>query len=57
MRLAFENLKLVLEPAGAASLSVVMTNRDQFKNKNVLIVSTGGNVDPAVFRQALDQDS
>ena len=56
MRIAFENLKLVLEPAGAASLSVVMTHRDQFKNKNVLIVSTGGNVDPAVFRRALDQD-
>lgn len=55
MRLAFENFKLVLEPGGAASLSVAMTHGDHFKNKNVLVVSTGGNVDAEVFRQALDQ--
>jgi hypothetical protein len=33
-----------------------MTHRDEFRNKNILIVSTGGNVDPAVFRRVLDQE-
>ena len=53
MRIAFDNLKLVLEPARAASLAAVMVHSRDFKGKNVVVVASGGNVDATVFRRAL----
>jgi threonine dehydratase len=53
VRAAFEHFKLVLEPAGAASLAVVHTQREAFRDKAVVVVASGGNVDPSVFRSVL----
>lgn len=53
MRAAFDHLKLVLEPAGAASLAAVHKHRDAFRGQAVVVVASGGNVDAAVFRRAL----
>ncbi|HEY4218727.1 MAG TPA: threonine/serine dehydratase [Gemmatimonadaceae bacterium] len=51
---AFKMLKLVLEPAGAASLGVVLSRANEFRGKNVVVVASGGNVDASIFARALD---
>ncbi|PZQ00023.1 MAG: pyridoxal-5'-phosphate-dependent protein [Variovorax paradoxus] len=55
MAAAFRTLKLVLEPAGAASLAAVLAQKTALQGKTVVLVASGGNVDPEVFRQALDR--
>lgn len=51
--LAFRYLKIVVEPAGAASLAALLRNKSEFSGKTVVVVCSGGNVDPAVFVRAL----
>lgn len=51
---AFNMLKLVVEPAGAASLGIVLSRKAEFSGKNVVVIASGGNVDPAVFSSALE---
>lgn len=53
MAFAFRNLKLVLEPGGAASLAAALQGRAPLAGRTVLLIASGGNVDPAVFRRAL----
>jgi threonine dehydratase len=54
MAVAFQDLKLVVEPGGAASLAVLLNNRERFKGRGpVLIILSGGNVDPEMFQRAL----
>jgi threonine dehydratase len=53
VRYGFETLKLVLEPGGAAALAAVLSGKIDVKDKTTVIVLTGGNVDSAVFQQAL----
>jgi len=55
MRAAFEHLKIVLEPAGAAALAAVQRHRQAFRDQTVVVVASGGNVDAAVFQRALAQ--
>jgi threonine dehydratase len=52
MRIAFRQLKLVLEPGGAASLAVVLSGQ-LAGDGPVCVVATGGNVDPGFFAQVL----
>ena len=54
MALAFERLKIVLEPGGAAALAAALFHPDQFEGDTVIAVATGGNVDPDLFATALD---
>ena len=54
MGLAFERLKVVLEPGGAVSLAAALFLSDEIKGDAVIAVTTGGNVDPAVFLRALE---
>lgn len=49
MRIAFERLKLVLEPSGAASLAALLGGKVDVKGKTILVVATGGNVSLADF--------
>ncbi len=44
MKTAFERLKLVLEPSGAASLAALLEGKIDVAGKTVLVVATGGNV-------------
>ena len=53
VRAAFEHLKVVLEPAGAASLAALLAHREVFRGQTVVLVASGGNVDRMVFSQAL----
>jgi len=50
---AFEELRLVVEPGGAAALAALLSGRLAAKGKTVAIVLSGGNVDPAVLARAL----
>ena len=49
MKIAFERMKLVLEPSGAASLAGLLSGAVDVKDKTVLVVASGGNVSLADF--------
>jgi len=53
MRFAFENLKIVAEPGGAAALAAVLAGKVETKGKSIAVMISGGNVDPAFFREIL----
>ena len=53
MDLAFQHLKIVVEPGGAAALAAALTGKFDCTGKIVLVVLSGGNVAPEQFRQAL----
>lgn len=53
MALAFARLKIVLEPGGAVALAAALFLPDMVQGDAVIAVATGGNVDAAVFRDAL----
>ncbi|MGN6168570.1 MAG: threonine ammonia-lyase [Solirubrobacteraceae bacterium] len=54
MRFAFEQLKLVLEPGGAAALAALLAGRVEFESgARVAVILSGGNVDPARFCELL----
>lgn len=44
MRVAFERMKLVLEPSGAAALAALLDGVVDAKGKTVVVIATGGNV-------------
>ena len=54
MALAFDRLRVVIEPGGAAALAAALFHPSEFTGDAVVAVATGGNVDAKVFRQALD---
>jgi threonine dehydratase len=56
MAIAFRTLKLVVEPGGAAALAALLSGKVDLGGKNVVVICSGGNVDPAMFAQALRQD-
>jgi threonine dehydratase len=53
MKFAFRNLKLVLEPSGAATLAALLEGGLDLKGQTVAIVASGGNVDAENFARAL----
>jgi threo-3-hydroxy-L-aspartate ammonia-lyase len=53
MRFAFERLKLVIEPSGAAALAALLTGRVDVRGKRVGVTITGGNVDAAAFARCI----
>ncbi len=57
MAQAFERLKIVVEPGGAAALAAALHRADEIEGDAVLVLATGGNVDRAVFLRALAADA
>lgn len=56
MRFAFERLKLVVEPGGAAALAAILAHRVELSgDSRVGVILSGGNVDPATFAGLLGQ--
>jgi threonine dehydratase len=53
MKFAFEEFKLVVEPGGAVALAAVMAGKVDVKGKVVVVMLSGGNVDPATFAACL----
>ncbi|WP_170444444.1 threonine ammonia-lyase [Ruegeria arenilitoris] len=54
MALAFLRLKVVLEPGGAVSLASALFRKNEIQGDAVIVVASGGNVDPQVFARALE---
>lgn len=50
---AFSRLRVVLEPGGAVALASALFHPDVVEGEAVIVVASGGNVDPAAFRNAL----
>ena len=57
MRQAFLELKVVAEPWGAIALAAALSGALDCRDKTVLVVLSGGNVDPADFIEALDRNA
>src|SRR5580704_13786655 len=53
MRFAFERMKLVIEPSGAAGLAAALTGRIDVRGKRAGIAISGGNVDAANFARLI----
>ena len=53
MVVAFNELKLVVEPGGAIALAAALEGRFPGNPRSIAVIASGGNVDPAVFREAL----
>jgi threonine dehydratase len=52
---AYFALNLKVEPTGALSLGAVLAHPERFAGKRVCCVVSGGNVDPLVYAQALQE--
>jgi len=55
MALAFQRLKLVLEPGGAVALAAALFLPDRISGDTVIAMASGGNVDADVFTLALSR--
>jgi threonine dehydratase len=53
MFLLMERTKLVVEPAGAASLAYLLSNGHHHKNMNIVSILSGGNVDMYLLGQVV----
>ncbi len=50
---AFKTLKLVVEPGGAVALAALLNDKIDVSGKTVVVVLSGGNVDPGLFARIL----
>ena len=53
MRTAFETLKLVVEPGGAVALAAALSGKLDCRDRTVVAVLSGGNVDAALYAEIL----
>ncbi|HSI89157.1 MAG TPA: pyridoxal-phosphate dependent enzyme [Pyrinomonadaceae bacterium] len=53
VRLYFGLVNLKCEPTGALTLGAVLENPSKFEGRRVCLVVSGGNVDPAVYRELI----
>ena len=49
-----ENLKIVVEPGGAVAASALLSDKLEIKNKIVIVMVSGGNIDNALFSQIVN---
>ena len=54
---AFNELKVVVEPGGAAALAALLSNKMDIQGETVLVTLSGGNIDPEMMRKALSLES
>jgi len=50
---AVRELKLVVEPGGAAALAALLSGKLETQGRATLVVTTGGNIDPAILARAI----
>ena len=55
MNTAFKYLKIILEPGGAVALAAAIFKKIDIRDKNVLVIASGGNVDKDIFENCLNQ--
>ena len=49
IKLAFQEMNLVLEPSGAIAVAALMENPKRFHQQSVVVIASGGNVDVETF--------
>lgn len=54
MRFAFDRLRLVVEPGGAAALAAVLADKIADAPEGSVVVLSGGNVDPGLYASVLN---
>ena len=54
IKIGYEWLKMVIEPGGAVALAASISKIELVKNKNVLVVLSGGNIDTDIFTESLN---
>lgn len=54
MAFAFRWLKIVVEPGGCVALAAVLSRKLDLEGRIVLVIASGGNVDPEVFERAIN---
>jgi len=54
MQLVWKHLGLSLEPSGAVGLACLMASPQQFQGQRVVVMLSGGNVDPPLFKNLID---
>lgn len=55
MVLAFNRLKVVVEPGGAVALAAALFHGNELESETVIAVASGGNVDPEIMASALSR--
>lgn len=45
MRIIWERMKIIVEPSSAVPLAIILENKEFFKNKSIVIIISGGNVE------------
>lgn len=55
MVLAFNRLKVVIEPGGAVALAAALFHGKELESETVIAVASGGNVDPGIMADALSR--
>ena len=45
MRTIWQRMKIIIEPSCSIALAAILINNEQFHNKRIGIILTGGNVD------------
>lgn len=50
---AVRELKLVVEPGGAAALAALLSGKLETSGRTTLVVTTGGNIDPQILARAM----
>jgi threonine dehydratase len=53
---AFRELKLVVEPGGAAGLAAALASGPALRGRTIVILLSGGNIDEATLKTALDSN-
>lgn len=54
MRFAFNELRIVTEPGGAAALAALLSGAHRCENRIVVTMISGGNVDPRLFGEIIN---
>ena len=56
MKVAYQYLKLVVEPGGAVALAAAVSGAYDCRDKTVAVICSGGNVDADIFAEAISLD-
>jgi threonine dehydratase len=56
MRFAFENFRVVLEPAAVVGLAALLSGKQtRFAGKTLVVFATGGNVDATLYADVISR--
>ena len=55
IKLLWENEKEISEGAGAVGLAAILENKKRFRNKNTVVIVSGGNIDDVVFQKIINK--